>query len=106
MTGPIGGPGRPPTDLLEALRSGRITGEERKQAVAKLVDSTFLEELFRSLRSTVEEGGAMGAGESAAGFLGMMDQHLAEAASHRMRLGFGARMIGSEPAPDVGRSEE
>jgi Rod binding domain-containing protein len=106
MTDPIGGGPRPPNDLLEGLRSGRITGQERKEAVARLVDSTFLEELFRALRSTVEEGGAMGAGESAAGFLGMMDQHLAEAASHRMRLGFGARMMGSDPAPGVGRSEE
>ena len=106
MTDPIGGGPRPPNDLLEGLRSGRITGQERKEAVARLVDSTFLEELFRALRSTVDEGGAMGAGESAAGFLGMMDQHLAEAASHRMRLGFGARMMGSNPAPEVGRSEE
>ena len=106
MTDPIGGGPRPPNDLLEGLRSGRITGQERKEAVARLVDSTFLEELFRALRSTVDEGGAMGAGESAAGFLGMMDQHLAEAASHRMRLGFGARMMGSDPAPEVGRSEE
>jgi len=106
MTDPISGGARPPNDLLEGLRSGRITGQERKEAVARLVDSTFLEELFRALRSTVEEGGAMGAGESAAGFLGMMDQHLAEAASHRMRLGFGARMMGSDPAPEVGRSEE
>lgn len=105
MTG-VGG-GRPPGDLLAALRSGRISGDgDRREAMARLVDSTFLEELFRALRSTVEEGGAGGAGPGAEGFLGLMDRHLAEAAAHRVRLGVGARMVGiggaaggQEPGP-------
>lgn len=97
MSDPVigAGAGRPPGDLLAALRSGRITGDaDRREALARLVDSTFLEELFRALRSTVEEGGAAGAGPGAEGFLGLMDQHLAEAAAHRVRLGMGARLVG------------
>lgn len=103
MTDGIGGGIRPPTDLLEAVRSGRLSGADRKEAAARLVDATFLEELFRVMRSTLEEGGAAGAGEHASSFLGMMDRHLAEAAAHRVRLGFGERVLGPETAPGHGK---
>lgn len=107
MSDPVVGSGaaRPPGDLLAALRAGRISGDgARREALSRLVDSTFLEELFRALRSTVEEGGAAGAGPGAEGFLGLMDRHLAEAAAHRLRLGVGAQVVGLADTAGPGES--
>jgi len=98
MTTAPGGPGRTPSDLLEAIRNGRLADAAgRREAAARLVDATFVEELFRALRSTLEEEGAPGTGGHSSAFMGMMDQHLAEVAAHRMRLGFGEKVLGGGP---------
>jgi flagellar protein FlgJ len=78
-TGPVG-PG--PGDLLGALRSGRIQGDDaRLRTATKLLEGTFYQELFKVMRETVPEGGAVSGGFGEDVFSGMMDQHVADSAA-------------------------
>jgi peptidoglycan hydrolase FlgJ len=85
---PIGS--RPGADPLAALRSGRIKGgEARLQAAVQLLEGTFYQELFKAMRETVPEGGALSPGSGQEMFEGLMDQHIADAAASTSRAGIG-----------------
>ncbi|HSW31127.1 MAG TPA: rod-binding protein [Longimicrobiales bacterium] len=85
--GPVGGPGR---DALAALRDGRIGGAEaRLRAATRLLEGTFLQELFKAMRETVPDGGAPSGGAGEDIFTGMLDQHVADAAAMRSQRGLG-----------------
>ena len=87
-----GGPGPSPGPegrLLDGLRSGDIATEaERLRAATTLLESAFVEELYRAMRETVPEGITSG-GSGEAIFSGMLDQHLAEVTAGRMDGGLG-----------------
>ncbi len=77
------GPGGP-RDPLAALKDGRISGEKpRLKAAAQLLEGSFYEELFKAMRQTIPQGGAIpgGAGENM--FNGFLDQHVADLAAQR-----------------------
>ena len=82
------GPGGP--GVLAALRSGRIQDPaERLRAATKLLEGSFYEELFKVMRSTVPEGGAISGGQGEDIFTGLMDQRVAEAAAMESDGGLG-----------------
>ena len=82
------GPGGP--DTLAALRSGRIQDPaERLRAATRLLEGSFYEELFKVMRGTVPEGGALSGGQGEDIFTGLMDQRVAEAAAMESDRGLG-----------------
>ncbi len=86
----VGDIGRNRTDLLEALKRGQITGrDERLRAATALFEGVLTAELFKSMRSTVPEGGAVSGGSGEEIFAGLLDQHLADAAAARSQGGIG-----------------
>ncbi|MEQ9401869.1 MAG: rod-binding protein [Longimicrobiales bacterium] len=114
MTGPVGGAGAVRGDALEALRTGRIQGDaERLRAASKLLEGTFYQELFKAMRETVPEGGAVSGGAGQEMFEGMLDQHIADASALRSDQGLGqalyaffmrgadAAEAASVPTPDI-----
>lgn len=87
VTGPGG------TDVLAALKSGRIKdGDARLRAAAHLLESSFYEELFQAMRSTVPEGGVVSGGSGEDMFQSMMDQNIAEAAAMKSEDGLGSAL--------------
>lgn len=77
-------------DHLAALRDGRIQGEEaRLRAATRLLEGTFYQELFKAMRETVPEGGALDGGSGEEMFTSMLDQHVSDAAALRSQRGIG-----------------
>jgi peptidoglycan hydrolase FlgJ len=71
-----------PSDVLAALKSGRIEGADaRLHAATDLLESSFYEELFKAMRQTVPEGGVLSGGAGQDIFEGLMDQRIAESAA-------------------------
>ena len=88
MNGVGGGP-----DALTALRQGRITDPAaRMRAATRLFEGTFYQELFKAMRGTVPEGGAIGGGAEQEMFQSMLDQHVADEAAARSERGIGAAL--------------
>lgn len=89
--GPVGGPG-PVTGggALDALRDGRIKDPEaRLRTAARLLESSFYQELFKAMRATVPESGITGGGSGEDMFQSLMDERVAEAAALRQERGLG-----------------
>jgi len=86
--GPVGG--GPGPDALEALRSGRIREQgERLEAATRLLEGSFYMELFKAMRTTVPEGGALPGGSGQEMFETLLDQSMADAAAARSERGVG-----------------
>ena len=82
-----------PDALLTSLKSGRLQGEEaRLKAATSLMESSFYQELFKVMRETVPEGGALGGGAGEDIFAGLLDQHVADAAASQSDRGIGAAL--------------
>lgn len=91
-TGPVGGPGGP-SDLLGALRDGRIQGEPQRLRVAtQLLEGQFYQVLFKAMRDTVPTDGLMSGGKGEEMFRDMMDQQLADSAAGNSERGIGAAL--------------
>lgn len=93
--GSIGGPGGPggPSDLLGALRDGRIQGDrERLKVATQLLEGQFYQILFGAMRDTVPTDGLMSGGRGEEMFRDMMDQQLADAAAGNSDRGIGAAL--------------
>lgn len=87
------GPSGPGDDLLQALRSGRIQGDEARLAAATdLLESSFYQELFKALRDTVPEDGLTSGGQGEEIFSSLLDQHLAEVSARRSDGGLGSAL--------------
>ena len=88
-----GGPGGSVRDVLGALRDGRVHGHDaRLNAATRLLEGTFYQELFKAMRQTVPEGGALSGGAGEEMFTGLMDQHVADAAALKSSRGVGAAL--------------
>jgi flagellar protein FlgJ len=100
------GPGGGPGDVLAALRDGRIQGDDaRLKAATRLLEGSFYEQLFKAMRETVPEGGAISRGEGEDIFEGLMDQRIAESAAMRAEGGLGEalyRYFAGYDAPAAG----
>ena len=70
MTTPIRAPGAP----IAAPAPDRA---ERLRGVARQLEGVFVEQMYKAMRETVPEGGAVDGGSGEAMFSGMLDQHLA-----------------------------
>lgn len=69
-------------DPLAALESGRIDGDKaRLRTATRLFEGTFYQELFKAMRSTVPDGGAIPSGQGEDMFTGLLDQHVADVAA-------------------------
>ena len=51
---------------------------ERLRATARQLEGVFVEQMFKAMRETVPEGGALSGGSGEEMFTGMLDQSLAE----------------------------
>jgi len=105
MSNPVSSTGaRAGTDPLAALRDGRIQGgEARLKAATRLLEGTFYQELFKAMRETVPEGGALSGGSGQEMFESMMDQHVADSAAASSHGGVGEalyRYFTSAPSTD------
>lgn len=92
MSGVDGAGGRagPRGDVFEALKSGRIRGEDaRLRAATRLLESSFYQEMFKAMRDTVPEGGALSGGQGQEMFESMLDQHVADTSAMRSDQGVG-----------------
>jgi flagellar protein FlgJ len=90
-------------DPLAALRDGRIQGNEaRLQAATRLLEGTFYQELFKAMRQTVPEGGALSGGAGEEMFTGLLDQHVSDTAALRSTRGIGQALYRHfQQAPDT-----
>ncbi|MDH5590227.1 MAG: rod-binding protein [Gemmatimonadota bacterium] len=80
-------------DAFEALKNGRIQGKEaRLRAAADLMEGTFYQEIFKAMRETVPEGGALSGGAGEDMFQSLMDQHIADAAAQQSERGIGSAL--------------
>ena len=80
-------------DLLTALRSGRIEGRrERLRATTQLLEGTFYQEMFKVMRASVPEGGALSGGTGQEMFESLLDQRIADAAAVRSEDGLGSAL--------------
>jgi len=108
MSGGIGGiGGGGGGDILSSLRNGRIAGrEDRLKAAAHLLKGTFYQEVFKAMRETVPEGGALSGGTGQEMFEGLLDQSIADSAALRSERGLGSALYrqltggAPEPAPE------
>jgi Rod binding domain-containing protein len=93
--GGVNGPGGPDAGgLLDSLRAGQIQGEAAKlRAATTLLESTFVQELYKAMRETVPEGGITSGGSGEAIFSGMLDQHVAEVTASKMDDGLGRALF-------------
>ncbi len=100
--GGVGPSGR----LVEALRAGRIQGEEaRLRASSDALEGVFVRELFRAMRETVPESALTGGGLGEEMFTALLDEHLSEVAALRMGRGVGEALYRRFVAPKGGGSE-
>lgn len=91
LGGVASGPGGP--DALEALRSGRIQGRAaRLEAATRLLEGTFYQEVFKAMRATVPDGGALPAGRGQEMFQSLLDQTVADAAAAGSDRGLGSAL--------------
>lgn len=89
--GPVAGPGN--TDVLADLRRGRIQGEEaRLRAATRLLEAFTYQELFKAMRDTIPEGGAIPGGAGREIFEALLDQHVAQAAAMGSERGLGSAL--------------
>jgi len=89
---PVAGPGGP-SDLLGALRDGRIQGDrERLRVATQLLEGQFYQILFKAMRDTVPTEGLMSGGQGEEMFRDMMDQQLADSAAGNSERGIGAAL--------------
>ena len=80
-------------DLLTQLRDGRITDpDDRLRAATQLLEGTFYQEMFKAMRGTVPEGGAISRGSGEDMFEGLLDQHIADAAAGQSDRGLGSAL--------------
>ena len=87
---PMGGG---PVDLLTALKNGRIEGRaERLRAASQLLEGTFYQEMFKVMRATVPEGGALSGGTGQEMFENLLDQRMADAAAFGSENGVGSAL--------------
>lgn len=101
-TGPVGGP-----DLFDSLRLGQIRGDQQRLKTAtSLMESSFYQELFKVMRSTVPEGEFSG-GQAENVFTAMLDQYVADEAASQSEGGIGNALyrhfvgaIGEPAGPD------
>ncbi len=88
---PMSGPSNP--DLLTQLRNGRITDpDDRLRAATQLLEGTFYQEMFKAMRGTIPEGGAVSAGAGQDMFESLLDQHVADAAAGQSSRGLGSAL--------------
>ena len=87
----VSGPGiRPREGIVDALRSGKIRGDEsRLRAATDALEGAFYQELFKAMRSTVPQEGLVDGGGGEDAFNSLMDQHLSEVAASRNQGGIG-----------------
>lgn len=91
---------------------------QRLRATARQLEGVFVEQMFKAMRETVPEGGAMSGGSGEEMFTGMLDQSLAEEVPTRWSNGLaealyrqlqraagleGVEPDGAEPAPPSSR---
>lgn len=82
-----------PRDALSALKDGRVQGHDaRLRAATRLLEGTFYQELFKAMRETVPQGGALPGGAGEEMFTSLMDQHVADAAALKSDRGIGAAL--------------
>ena len=101
------GPGPRGTDVLTALREGRIEGaDNRLRAATRLLQGSFYEELFKAMRGTVPDGGVISGSQGQDIFESLLDQRVAEVASMKAEGGLGDALYryftGSDAAAAVG----
>lgn len=85
-----GGGIRPREGIVDALRSGKISGDEaRLRAASDALEGAFYQELFKAMRATVPESGLVDGGGGEDAFNSMMDEHLSEVAASRNEGGIG-----------------
>jgi Rod binding domain-containing protein len=93
MTGPgdIGGLGLKPREgILDALKAGRIKGEDaRLRAATDALEGSFYQELFKAMRDSVPESGLMDGGGGEDSFTALLDEHLSEVAAAQSEGGIG-----------------
>ncbi len=88
---PMRGPSN--ADLLTQLRDGRITDpDDRLRAATQLLEGTFYQEMFKAMRGTVPEGGAISGGTGQDMFESLLDQHVADAAAGQSDRGLGSAL--------------
>lgn len=86
--GPVGG-----GDTLAALKSGSIHGNDaRLKAATRLLEGSFYQEMFKAMRETVPDDGAVTGGTGGAMFTGMLDGQMAQEAAMRSSDGLGAAL--------------
>ncbi len=89
--GPTRGPSN--ADLLTQLRDGRINDpDDRLRAATQLLEGTFYQEMFKAMRGTVPEGGAISGGTGQDMFESLLDQHVADAAAGQSDRGVGSAL--------------
>lgn len=92
---------------------GSIPDPERLRRASRQLEGVFVEQLFKSMRSTVPEGGVAAGGAGEEMFTAMMDQHVAEQATAHWERGLGEALYrqlraalsgpSGEPPEDKGR---
>ena len=76
--------------IVNALRSGKIRGQDaRLRAASDALESAFYQELFKAMRSTVPQEGLVDGGSGEDAFTSLMDEHLSEVAASRNEGGIG-----------------
>lgn len=79
-----------PRDVLAALRDGRIQGGQRRlKAAAQLMEGVFYQQLFKAMRDTVPEGGAISSSQGQQMFEGLLDERMSESAAMSSEVGLG-----------------
>lgn len=92
--------------FVEALRAGRIQGEEaRLRASFDALEGVFFRELLRAMRETVPPSELTGGGMGEEMFLALLDEHLSEVAAARMARGLGEALHRRFSPPRGGGSE-
>jgi len=93
MTGSdgIGGLGLKPREgILDALKSGKIKGEDaRLRSATNALEGAFYQELFKAMRDTVPESGLVDGGGGEDSFTSLLDEHLSEVAASQSEGGIG-----------------
>lgn len=92
MSGPegIGGGLRPREGILDALKAGKIKGDEaRLRAATDALEGSFYQELFKAMRETVPDSGLLDGGGGEDSFTALLDEHLSEVAASQSESGIG-----------------